>query len=136
MAEARKALQHKARRRRVRRMLEELAVLIERTTQVIAQARIRVEGGQPDGSTRLVSLHEPDARPIRKGRLGKPVEFGYKAQVIDNRAGIIVDGCDEATVRGSDTECVQQSARDMGGRYACWLAFGSHVNAAVQPDIQ
>jgi len=91
VAEARKALQHKARRRRVRRMLEELAVLIERTTQVIAQARIRVEGGQPDGSTRLVSLHEPDARPIRKGRLGKPVEFGYKAQVIDNRAGIIVD---------------------------------------------
>jgi len=35
---------------------------------------------QPDGATRLVSLHEPDARPIRKGRLGKPVEFGYKAQ--------------------------------------------------------
>jgi len=24
-----------------------------------------------------VSLHERDARPIAKGRLGKPVEFGY-----------------------------------------------------------
>ena len=31
----------------------------------------------PDSSRRLVSLHDPDARPIRKGRLGKPVEFGY-----------------------------------------------------------
>lgn len=37
-----------------------------------------------DGSTRRVSLHDGDARPIAKGRLGKPVEFGYKAQVLDN----------------------------------------------------
>jgi IS5 family transposase len=91
VAEATKALQRKARRRRVRRLLDELGVLVERTTQVIAQARTRVEGRQPDGSTRLVSLHEPDARPIRKGRLGRPVEFGYKAQVVDTAAGIIVD---------------------------------------------
>jgi IS5 family transposase len=91
VAEATKALHCKARRRRVRRLLDELGVLIERTNQVIAQARTRVNGGQPDGSTRLVSLHESDARPIRKGRLGKPVEFGYKAQVIDNPDGIIVD---------------------------------------------
>ena len=59
--------------------------------RVIDQARCRVNGDQPDGATRLVSLHEPDARPIRKGRLGKPVEFGYKAQVVDNADGIIVD---------------------------------------------
>jgi hypothetical protein len=25
----------------------------------------------------LVSLHDPDVRPIVKGRLGKPIEFGY-----------------------------------------------------------
>ena len=45
----------------------------------------------PDGSTRIVSLHDPDARPIAKGRLGRPVEFGYKAQVVDNVDGIVVD---------------------------------------------
>jgi IS5 family transposase len=28
---------------------------------------------------------------IRKGRLGKPVEFGYKAQVVDNADGVILD---------------------------------------------
>jgi transposase, IS5 family len=39
----------------------------------------------------VVSLHEPDARPIRKGRLGKPVEFGYKAQEVDNEAVVAVD---------------------------------------------
>ncbi|MGH9270541.1 MAG: ISNCY family transposase, partial [Ilumatobacteraceae bacterium] len=91
VTEATKALQHKARRRRVRRLLDDLAVLIERTGRVIDQARCRVEGDQPAGATRLVSLHEPDARPIRKGRLGRPVEFGYKAQVVDNPDGLIVD---------------------------------------------
>ena len=45
----------------------------------------------PAGATRIVSLHDPDARPIRKGRLGRPVEFGYKAQVLDNADGIVVD---------------------------------------------
>jgi IS5 family transposase len=91
VAEATKALAYQARRRRVRRLLEELAVLVERTRRVIDQARARVNGDQPPGATRLVSLHEPDARPIRKGRLGKPVEFGYKAQVVDNPDGLILD---------------------------------------------
>ena len=45
----------------------------------------------PDGASRLVSLHDPDARPIRKGRIGHPVEFGYKAQVLDNPDGIVLD---------------------------------------------
>ena len=45
----------------------------------------------PDGASRLVSPHDPDARPIRKGRIGHPVEFGYKAQVADNPHGIVVD---------------------------------------------
>jgi IS5 family transposase len=48
-------------------------------------------GEVPDGSARTVSLHDPDARPIAKGRLGKPVEFGYKAQVTDNVDGTVVD---------------------------------------------
>jgi IS5 family transposase len=37
-----------------------------------------------------VSLHDGDARPIAKG-LGKPVEFGYKAQFVDNEDGVVVD---------------------------------------------
>ena len=57
----------------------------------MAQARTRLAGQTPDGATRLVSLHDPDARPIRKGRIDRPVEFGYKAQVTDNDDGIILD---------------------------------------------
>jgi len=55
--------------------LERTAGLVE---QVAAQTRLRLSGVTPDGETRVVSLHDPDARPIVKGRLGKPVEFGYK----------------------------------------------------------
>ena len=32
---------------------------------------------------RLVSLSDPDARPIRKGKLGKPTEFGYVDQLAE-----------------------------------------------------
>lgn len=59
--------------------------------QIVAQTRTRVAGAVPDGATRVVSLHDPDARPIRKGRLGRPVEFGYKAQVADNPDGLVLD---------------------------------------------
>src|SRR4029453_13767963 len=40
---------------------------------------------------RVVSLHDPDARPITKGRLGRAVEFGYTAQVVDNADGVVLD---------------------------------------------
>jgi IS5 family transposase len=78
-------------RGRLRRAPGDLAVTIERTATVAAQARTRLAGQMPDGATRLVSLHDPGARPIRKGRIDRPVEFGYKAQVSDNDDGIVLD---------------------------------------------
>jgi IS5 family transposase len=66
-------------RGRLVRALDELAVTIGRTATIVAQARTRLAGQLPESATRLVSLHNPDARPIRKGRIDRPVEFGYKA---------------------------------------------------------
>jgi transposase, IS5 family len=63
----------------LRRALAELAVTIERTGTIVAQARTRLAGQTPQGATRLVSLHDPGARPIRKGRTGRPAGFGCKA---------------------------------------------------------
>jgi IS5 family transposase len=71
--------------------LGELDGLIERLDRVVDQTRLRLAGQTPAGATRLVSLHDGDARPIMKGRIGKPVEFGYLGQVIDNSDGIVVD---------------------------------------------
>lgn len=74
----------------LRQAINHLEKLIGRTERVVDQARSRLAGVMPDSSSRLVSLHDADARPIRKGRLGKPVEFGYKAQVVDNADGVIL----------------------------------------------
>jgi IS5 family transposase len=58
--------------------LEEIAVQAER---VVVQIKLRVAGEPiPD---RLVSMFDPDARPIRKGKLGKPNEFGYVVQICE-----------------------------------------------------
>ncbi len=51
---------------------------------MVAQARSRLAGVMPESASQLVSLDDAGASPIRKGRLGKPVEFGYKAQIVDN----------------------------------------------------
>src|SRR5260370_99913 len=64
------------RRGRLRRAVSDLTRLLEVTRKVAAQARQRLAGDMPDGASRRVSLHDGDARPIAKGRLGKPVEFG------------------------------------------------------------
>jgi IS5 family transposase len=69
----------------------DLEITIQRTGQVIDQTRTRLAGQTPSGTTRLVRLHDPDARPIVKGRLGKPVEFRYKAQVVDSPDGVVLD---------------------------------------------
>jgi len=76
---------------RLGRLVSDLDTTIQRTTRIVAQARMRLAGQIPDGASRLVSLHDPDARPIVKGRIGKPVEFGYKAQVADNPDGVVLD---------------------------------------------
>ena len=65
--------------------------LVTATRQIAAQTRQRLAGQTPDGATRRVSLHDPDARPIAKGRLSKPVEFGHKAQLVEGDDGVIVD---------------------------------------------
>jgi IS5 family transposase len=79
------------RRGRLQRAVDDLAALLTATRTIAAQARQRLAGITPDGATRRVSLHDPDARPIAKGRLGRPVEFGYKAQVLDNADGVVLD---------------------------------------------
>ncbi len=76
---------------RLESLAHDLEVTAERVARIVHQTRQRLAGSVPEGATRLVSLHDPDARPIRKGRLGKPVEFGYKAQVVDNEDGIVLD---------------------------------------------
>jgi hypothetical protein len=71
---ARRALRRVAGRTRgrLRRAINELATSVERAARIVAQTRRRLRGDKPDSATRLVSLHDPDARPIAKGRINRP----------------------------------------------------------------
>jgi transposase, IS5 family len=58
--------------------LEQMADRCEKVAQQITK---RVAGDPI--TDRIVSLFDPDARPIRKGKLGKPNEFGYVTQLAE-----------------------------------------------------
>jgi transposase, IS5 family len=76
---------------RAKATLAELKDVAATLEKVVAQTRLRLSGAMPEGAERVVSFHDKDARPIRKGRIGVPVEFGYKAQVVDNSDGVVLD---------------------------------------------
>jgi IS5 family transposase len=59
----------------------QLEVLTDRCQRIVTQIQQRTRGEKI--GVRLVSLADPDARPIRKGKLGKPNEFGYVVQVAE-----------------------------------------------------
>jgi len=126
------------RRGRLRRAVNDLGGLLEVTVQVAAQARQRLAGTMPDGATRRISLHEPDARPIAKGRLGKPVEFGYKAQLIDNDDGVIAD---YAVEQGNPADgpqlapAVQRVIKRTGTKPRTVTADRSYGEKAIEDDL-
>jgi len=54
---------------------------IKLSTRVVEQVRMRFAGEKIEG--RLVSLFDPDARPVRRGKLSNPNEFGYVMQLAE-----------------------------------------------------
>ncbi len=51
------------------------------SSRVVEQIRMRFSGEKIEG--RLVSLFDPDARPVRRGKLSTPNEFGYVVQLAE-----------------------------------------------------
>jgi IS5 family transposase len=79
-AQARKAARGRGARAKLRAAAK-LEQLAERCEKVAEQISRRARGLKI--TDRLVSISDPDARPIRKGKLGKPTEFGYVAQIAE-----------------------------------------------------
>jgi IS5 family transposase len=75
---------------RLGRLVDELEETIAATGRLLAQTDQRLGGNRviPD---RLVSLSDPDARPIRKGKPGHPTQFGYTLLVAEDERGFIAD---------------------------------------------
>jgi transposase, IS5 family len=124
---------------RLHRAINELSTMVIRRSRVVAQGRRRVAGERIESATRLVSLHDPDARPIVKGRLGKPVEFGYKAQVVDNEDGLVLD-YDVKTGNPADAEqlapAIRRIAKRLGRVPAQATADRGYGEAAVDRELE
>jgi transposase, IS5 family len=75
---------------RLGRLVGELQETIAATERLLAQTDQRLAGNRviPD---RLVSLADPDARPIRKGKPGRPTQFGSTLVVAEDERGFIAD---------------------------------------------
>jgi transposase, IS5 family len=63
------------------RAIASLEQAIGLAEQVVEQVRMRFAGEKI--ADRLVSLFDSDARPVRRGKLAKPTEFGYVVQLTE-----------------------------------------------------
>jgi IS5 family transposase len=73
---------------RLARLVARLEEATAATHRLLAQTRQRLAGNRVIGD-RLVSLADPDARPIRKGKPGRPTEFGYTVLLAECERGFI-----------------------------------------------
>ncbi len=73
------------RRKRIAEELAETCTLLEKA---VAQAW-QVASGNRHLPDRLISIHDPDARPIRKGKPHRPTEFGRKLLLHSNEQRLI-----------------------------------------------
>jgi transposase, IS5 family len=71
------------------RLLDCLGKELENARRVLDQTGQRLRGVKSIPG-RLVSLSDTDARPIRRGKLRRPTEFGYKVAVGESPEGFIV----------------------------------------------
>jgi IS5 family transposase len=85
---ARRARRARPRDGHLGRLVERLEETTSVTRRLLDQADQRLAGNRviPD---RLVSLSDPDARPIRKGKPGRPAEFGYTLLLGECERGFI-----------------------------------------------
>ena len=72
----------------VQRMKTKLEQAVTVTRTLIGQAKQVVSGNRAIPN-RVVSFFDPEARPIKKGKLSKKVEFGYKLRIDETENGFV-----------------------------------------------
>lgn len=82
-------------------LCRELDQMTPRVKQVIKQTRARIFRGDTRTDGKLLSLFEPATEVIRKGKAGKPNEFGKMVKLQEAENQIIID-CEVYAQRTSD----------------------------------
>lgn len=71
-----------------RRLSKRLSDTLDTVAAIIKQTE-EVQSGNTHIKDRIVSIHDKEARPIKKGKLRAKVEFGYKAQIEECEKGFV-----------------------------------------------
>jgi IS5 family transposase len=137
---ARRARRHRPGDGRLGRLVGELEETIGHTGRLLAQTDQRLAGNRviPD---RLVSLSDPDARPIRKGKPQHPTQFGYTLLVVEEERGFI---CDHQLQQGNPPDAPQlvpavERVAEVTGRVAATVVgdrgFGTTANDRALAEL-
>jgi IS5 family transposase len=124
----------------IKTMKEKLGNAITLTRKLIDQAKQVVSGNRiiPD---RIVSFFDPQARPIKKGKLSKTAEFGYKARIDETENGFVTG---YALYEGNpaDDEMLISAVEQHQKRFGCFpravatdRGFGSKKNETKLKDM-
>ncbi len=70
---------------------KEIDTMLPRVQQVIQQTRIRIFDGETRAEGKILSLFEPSTEVIRKGKAGKPNEFGKMVKLQEAENQIVTD---------------------------------------------
>jgi transposase, IS5 family len=70
---------------------QEIEVMLPRVKQVIQQTKARIFGGDTHAENKLFSLFEPSTEIIRKGKAGKPNEFGKVVKLQEAENQMVID---------------------------------------------
>ena len=106
---------HDSKEQAVRRSAEALALYLALLQKLIEQTE-QVLKGQFSIPGRLVSLFDPDARPIEKGKLFPKVEFGFKALFQEAENGIVT-GYDAFVGNPHDTTLLPDALKTHQGLF-------------------
>ena len=82
---------------------KELDTMVPRVQQVMRQTKARVFGGDTHAEGKLFSVFETSTEGIRKGKAGKPTEFGKMVKIQEAENQIVID-YEVYAKRPSDTE--------------------------------
>lgn len=76
---------------RARRSVRNLERLVRLGRKVVAQTKERIFKGNTKLLEKIVSVFEPHTKIIRRGKAGKPTEFGQMVKVQESEGGLVTD---------------------------------------------
>jgi transposase, IS5 family len=70
---------------------KEIDAMLPRVRQVVQQTKTRIFGGDTHAQNKILSIFEPSTEVIRKGKAGKPNEFGKMVKIQEAENQIVID---------------------------------------------